>query len=108
MGLKSRTKGLRAERAVAHLLGGERVPLSGAAGGQFTGDVVLPTGLRVECKVRARGFKQIYGWLEGNDVLAIKADRRPWLAVLPLETLRELLVLAAADSVARRAAGGEG
>jgi hypothetical protein len=46
-GRRSREKGARVERAIVHALQAEgfaaaRVPLSGAAGGRFAGDVVVP------------------------------------------------------------------
>lgn len=90
MGMAERRKGQRAERELARILGGERVPLSGAAGGQFAGDVEA-LGLRWEVKVRANGFRQLYGWLEGRDALALRADRREWLVVLRVETLQRLV-----------------
>lgn len=90
MGKRSRDKGARAEREFAKLISGERVPLSGAAGGRFAGDVV-GLGLRWECKRRANGFRQLYGWLENADALAVRADRREWLIVIPLERFMELL-----------------
>ncbi len=89
MGKSQRDKGLRSEREFAKLIGGERVPLSGAAGGSYTGDVIAH-GLRYECKVRGDGFRQLYEWLGTNDALAVKADRRPWLIVVTLEKWREL------------------
>ena len=67
------------------------MPLSGAAGGHFAGDVLVPRLGRVEVKARHDGFKQLYGWLDGADALALKADRRPWLLVLPLDRAMELL-----------------
>lgn len=90
MGKSQRDKGARSEREFAKLIGGERVPLSGAAGGSYVGDVI-GLGLTWECKVRGDGFKQLYGWLDGKDALAVKADRKQWLAVLSLETLLELI-----------------
>src|SRR5690606_38300400 len=90
MGKRSRDKGARAEREFAKLISGERVPLSGAAGGSYTGDVV-GLGLRWEVKRRADGFRSLYDWLEGKDALAVRADRRPWLVVMPLETLLEIV-----------------
>ena len=89
MGKAKIEKGKRAERQFAKLIDGERVPLSGAAGGSFVGDVV-GMGMRWECKVKRDGFKLLYAWLEGKDALALKADRRPWLVVLPLETFLEM------------------
>lgn len=89
MGRSQRDKGARAEREFAKLIGGERVPLSGAAGGSYRGDVI-GLGLRWECKVRGDGFKQLYNWIEGKDALAIRADRKEWLVILPLDKFREI------------------
>lgn len=90
MGRSQKAKGNRSERELAKLLGGERVPLSGSVGGSYSGDV-MALGLAWEAKVRRDGFKTLYKWLEGRDALAIKADRKPWLAVIPVVTLLELL-----------------
>jgi len=90
-GRRSKRKGSRTEREFAKLIGGERIPLSGAAGGSYTGDV-KGLGLLWECKVRKDGFKQLYKWLEGDvDALAVKADRKEWLVVLPAEKLLKIL-----------------
>ncbi len=93
MGGKSpRRKGVLGEREFIKLMGGERVPLSGAAGGSFTGDVVnVPYLGRGEVKCRRDGFKQLYAWLAGNDFLALRADRKPWLVVMPAEDLKQLI-----------------
>ena len=91
MGRRSRAKGQRREREAARLLGGVRVPLSGAAGGVFSSDVLLPNGWRVEVKARGAGWATLHRWLDGADVLALKADREPWLVVMPLATLMALL-----------------
>src|SRR4051795_2629751 len=54
MGLKvSRANGLLHEQEAARLLGGERVPLSGAAGGNFGGDLLLTE--RLTRRVRGAG-----------------------------------------------------
>ena len=92
MGKPSRDKGQRTERSVVHLLqecglAAERIPLSGSAGGSFSGDITCPgfgKDHRLEVKCRANGFKEIYGWLEGVDGLVLKADRKPLLLVIPL------------------------
>jgi hypothetical protein len=71
--------------------------LSGAAGGQWSGDIRVPLlnrEYRVEVKVRGDGFKQLYTWLAGSDLLIVKADRRDPLAVLPLELMVELMLAA--------------
>lgn len=83
-------KGRRLERELAALLGGQRVPLSGAAGGVYAGDVKA-WGLTWEVKARRDGFRQLYRWLDGKDALAVKADRRPWLVILPLATFQRLI-----------------
>ena len=95
MGKPSRDKGMRGEREFKKLVNGERVPLSGAAGGRYTGDVMMPVGngkeFKVEVKKRASGFAMQYRWLDGNDALAMKADHKDWLICMPLETLLNLI-----------------
>lgn len=98
-GRASRQKGDRFERQLVRLLqdhafGAERVPLSGSAGGSYTGDFTVPLlgrDLRVEAKARASGFATLYGWLEGRDALVVKADRKPPLVVLPLSLALEVM-----------------
>jgi Holliday junction resolvase len=97
-GKASRDMGNRAERAVVKFLqargfAAERIPLSGAAGGSFVGDLTVPVlGVDrcVEVKVRAKGFTQLYDWLEGRDLLIVKADRAEPLIVLPLKLAAEI------------------
>lgn len=70
-----------------HGIAGERIPLSGSAGGSFKGDVSIPVigrDLVAECKCRANGFVELYSWLVDRDLLVLKADRREPLVVLPL------------------------
>lgn len=93
MGRSQKQKGNRREREFARLIGGQRVALSGSLkslGDELTGDVE-GLGLRWEVKARANGFKTLYGWLEEEaiDALAIKADRREWLVVMPLSRFME-------------------
>lgn len=72
-------------------MGGERVPLSGAAGGSFTGDVTnVPYIGTVEVKRRRDGFKQLYGWLANNDALAVRADHKEWLVILRAKDVKLL------------------
>ncbi|MBI3967366.1 MAG: hypothetical protein HY329_17165 [Chloroflexi bacterium] len=91
MGKASRDKGARRELEFAKLVGGQRVPLSGAAGGHFGEDVRLPNGWLAQCKARADGWRTLYADLGQADLLALKADRRPWLVVVPLGHFLELL-----------------
>ena len=91
-GRRSRDKGARLERAIVHALqaGGfaaERVPLSGTAGGRYSGDIVLPLmgrDLCLEVKARADGFRELYSWLDKRDVLIVKADHQEPLVIVRL------------------------
>ncbi len=90
MGKASRDKGAREERAIVNAfqdagIAAERVPLSGAAGGSYVGDVSIPimgADWVFEAKVRADGFAQIYDWLGSHQGLFIRRDRAPRLVVL--------------------------
>jgi hypothetical protein len=101
-GRSPRQKGNRTERALRHYLlqrglSAERVPLSGSAGGRFAGDLLLTLAGRdlvVEVKHRGDGFAQLYAWLDGRDLLIVKADRRDPLVVLPLSLAAEIAVRA--------------
>jgi Holliday junction resolvase len=102
MGKKSRDKGARNERGLVNdllALGveAERVPLSGSAGGSFTGDVRVNVPvlgeLLAEAKVRASGFRQLYQWLDGVDVLFVRADRQPAIVCLPWSTWERVLTV---------------
>ena len=71
--------------------------MSGAAGGSYLGDLTVPVlgrDLVIEAKSRANGFAQLYSWLEGRDVLIIKADRRDAMVVLPLRLAAEIAMTA--------------
>jgi hypothetical protein len=90
MGLKSKRKGSRIERELVqrHRAAGidaERVPLSGAAGGSYTGDIRIQGGLVAEVKARAGGdgFKTLERWLGDNDLLFLRRDRSTPLVVMP-------------------------
>ena len=106
-GRASRQKGNRTERAIVRLLqdrgfAAERVPLSGAARGRFSGDVSVPvlgSDRRVEVKCRGNGFRELYRWLNGADLLIVRADRHEPLVVVPLRFAAE--IAAAAEKVRR-------
>lgn len=97
-GKASRDKGNRAERALVKFLqnrgfAAERVPLSGAAGGSYKGDLTVPVlnvDRVVEVKVRANGFRELYRWLDERDMLIVRADRSEPLVVLPLKLAAEI------------------
>ena len=102
-GRRSRSKGARTERSIVNALRASgiaavRVPLSGAVGGRFAGDIVLPLvgrDLCVEVKARADGFRKLYCWLAERDVLIVKADRQEPLVVLRLSLAAEIAKVAA-------------
>lgn len=98
-GKKSRDKGARRERELAHRymkipgVFSERVPLSGAMG-TYKGDVKILAGhyqWTAEIKARASGFKQLYTWLGDNDLLHLIADRQEPLAVLPWRVWKSIV-----------------
>lgn len=101
-GRRSRDKGSRAERAIVRFFlqrgcAAQRVPLSGAAGGRYVGDLTIPVvgrNLCAEVKVRAHGFGQLYGWLDHRDILVVRQDRREPLVVLALSLATEIARLA--------------
>lgn len=108
-GAKHKQKGSRVEREMVHAhrragIKAARIPLSGAAGGEFSGDIKLQITqqglpdlvLRGEVKARrdGEGFKLLEGWLGQNDLLFLKRDRAAPLIVLTWDTWERLLVRA--------------
>lgn len=102
MSRKSRDKGQRIEREIVQRhkdigIHAERVPLSGAAGGSYTGDVLIHldrmAGLISEVKARKNGsgFTTIENWLSKNDVLFLRRDRAEPLVVMPWSTWEKLV-----------------
>lgn len=93
-----RNKGLRVEREIVAMhqaigIHAERVPLSGAAGGSYTGDVIVDGQYRVEVKARksGKGFTMLTRWLDDNDMLIVKEDKQEPMVVLPWKTYKKLL-----------------
>ena len=92
MGRKSKDKGYRLEHELEEKLNelgfnAQRVPLSGQSGGLFSGDLIID-GKIAEVKGRADGFKTLYRWLEGKDILFVRADRKEWLVIQRLKDWR--------------------
>jgi hypothetical protein len=100
-GRRPRRKGDERERSLVRILqaagfAATRVPLSGSAGGRFSGDVTTPLlgrDLTVEVKARHR-FAQLYDWIDGADVLVIQGDRQQPLVVVRLRFALEIAVAA--------------
>lgn len=92
-GRKSKQKGNRREREFAKLIGGTRVPLSGAVEG-YTNDV-KGLGLEWEVKARKSGFKMLHDWLEDErerpDAVALKIDNKPWIVCMTLDKFLKLV-----------------
>jgi Holliday junction resolvase len=93
-GRRSRDKGARTERAIAKALqanGLAAVKVSRAY--QPGHDIVLPLvgrDLYLEVKARADGFRELYGWLEGRDVLIVKVDRQEPLVIVRMSLAAEV------------------
>ncbi len=114
MANRSKQKGDRFERAVVALFTAAgfracRVPLSGAAGGEFSDDVEVSwfngeTG-KFECKSRAHGFTQIYKWLGSATGLFVRADRKPAIVILRSSDFFDLMKRAHASEKAQRQKG---
>jgi hypothetical protein len=89
-GLRSRRKGVRVELAIAKLIGARKVSRAYQAGH----DLELALGddriLRIECKARADGFRQLYDWLSDRDLLIVKADYQEPLVILRLSLATEI------------------
>jgi|TARA_R110002020_G_scaffold36666_2_gene110408 hypothetical protein len=97
MGKSQREKGLRIEREIVNKLRAfgvpaERVPLSGAAGGSYTGDLLV-SGEKAEVKGRkdGTGFALLYRWIEGVKYLIVKTDREQPLVVMELDQFASIL-----------------
>jgi len=105
-GKASRDKGARREREFVNLLKkegikAERVPLSGACGGSYSGDIrlwlhncgFLPDEeyvAEVKCRKNGAGFKTINKWLADNDMLFLKQDRIDPMVVLTWDSFLAL------------------
>ena len=87
-GRRSRDKGARAERALVRFLQERGFAAKKISGMYKPGaDISVPLlgcDRRVEVKVRGNGFRRLYEWLDGRDLLIVRADRRQPLVVLPL------------------------
>jgi len=98
MGARSKRKGARVERELVDLHRGlgvaaQRIPLSGAAGGMFGGDIEIEGIGRAEVKARGNGggFVQLERWLADHAALFLRRDHADPLVVLPWSTWARLL-----------------
>jgi len=93
----SRDKGARIERELVHLhqdagIPASRVPLSGAAGGAYSGDLrVCDLVAEVKGRKDGNGFTMLERWLGGHHMLFLKRDRQRPMVLLPWSTYITLM-----------------
>jgi hypothetical protein len=101
MGKPSRDKGSRVEREMVNALraegiDAERVPLSGAAGGSFAGDIVVrhheaKRSVEVKARKDGAGFKTLEDWKGDHDFLFLKRNHREPMVVMDWDLFVELM-----------------
>jgi Holliday junction resolvase len=88
------TKGSRTERALVRFLQERGFAAEKISGMYKSGpDLSVPLlGIdrRVEVKCRGNGFRQVYAWLAGVDLLILRADRCEPVVVVPLRLAGEI------------------
>jgi hypothetical protein len=94
MSAKSRRKGARAELALARLLqdhgfAAEKISRMYKRGPDLSVPL-LGVDRSVEIKIRSNGFRELYSWLDGADLLIIRSDTQTPLAVVPLRLAIEI------------------
>ncbi len=87
MGKKSREKGRRGELELSHILD-DATKISRAG---YVGPDLTWRDRDIEVKRRKDDFKRDYQWLENAQILFKRADRKPWLVTMTLDTLQDLL-----------------
>lgn len=104
MGLRSKRKGKRGKREVVSLARQHGLPAERTwATAQATDPTlrrcdVEVAGRLAQVKVASDGFRTLYEALNGVEMAFLRADRRPWLAVLPAEEFLRLLTERAEDN----------
>ena len=87
MSKRSRTTGNREERDLAaQLPGARKISRSG-----YTGPDIEWHGRTIEAKYRGDGFITIYRYIEDVEILAIRRKREPWLMVMTIDVLLDLI-----------------
>lgn len=93
-GKAAKRKGYRTEKKIADILGGERVPLSGALRGKYSNDVQAH-GWQFEVKARKDGWKEIRRWVhdkvENPDAVVLVPDREEPLVVMTLTMFKNYM-----------------
>jgi Holliday junction resolvase len=98
-GARSRDKGNRVERMIARMLTANGFAAAKISRAYQPGhDIVLSLSGRDLCvgvKARADGFRDLYNWLVGRDILTVKADHKEPLVVLRMSLAAEIAKRAA-------------
>jgi hypothetical protein len=98
---KSKLKGTRIENVIVALhkeagIRCRRVPLSGALGGDFSGDLNIGPSLEFLGEVKSRktgsGFKTISKWLGANDFLFLHSNYKRPMIVMTWETYQDMMI----------------
>jgi hypothetical protein len=55
---------------------------------------LLGADRRCEVKVRGSGFRKLYDWIEGNDVLIVRSDRKQPLVIVRMKFAAEIAAAA--------------
>lgn len=93
-GRASKRKGSEFEREYAREIGGSKTPLSGALGGEHSGDVhrmVLGEKWTFECKRRASSYGTHYAHLGSHRGLGYRDNNRESLTTIRTADLAKLL-----------------
>jgi hypothetical protein len=90
----SRRKGATEERALVRFLQARGFAAEKSSRTGYRGpDLTVPLlGIErvVEVKCRANGFRELYAWLAGRDILIVRANRREPLCILPMWLASEI------------------
>jgi hypothetical protein len=89
-GQRSRRTGVRAELAIAKLLGARKVSSACRAGHDLELAIDDDQMLWIEGGVRAAGFGRLYNWLNQRDILIVEADPREPFVVLRISLAVEI------------------
>lgn len=92
-GSAAKRKGDRAEREIAKMFGAERSYWQPEQEGETKKPDLydIPYLGRCEVKIRSNGFKQLYDWLSNNAGLFVRADRRPWIVIMPAQDFKAII-----------------
>jgi hypothetical protein len=104
MPINSRRKGAHNERVLVRFLqergfAAEKVSRTGYTGSDLSMPL-LGRDMRCEVKCRGAGFRRLYDWLNGNDLLIVRADRKEPLVVIPLRLAVEIAAKAERRKIA--------